>query len=617
MVRGIFKKHLVITAAVLGALLMVLHPAWAEAPWRHGMSLTGQPKYAADFKHTDYVRPDAPKGGKLRLGALGTFDNFNPFISGVKGSLASNLMIIYEPLLWASLDEPTTEYGLIAEALSYPDDFSSVRFRIRPNARWHDGKPVTADDVVYSFELWKTLSPQYNAYFQKVTGVAITGDREVTFTFSEKGDPSLPLYVGQMSVLPKHWWTGKDSQGRQRDPATTTLEPPLGSGPYRIKSFVPGRSISYERVADYWGAETPIRVGTENFNEIEIDYLRDPTVMFEQFRAGAIDMRRENSLKNWVNAYDAAPLAEGRIIKDTFAVERLGITRAFVFNQRRPKLQDIKVRKALALAYGFDGVNRQLFYNMLSRPQSYFPHTDFAADRSLSENERQLAARLPHALPPTALDPLPQTPAKGGERTDLREALKLLGEAGYTLKSGKLVDASGRQLSLEFVIEDITMGNVAVAYMKNLDKLGIATTLRQIDEIQYQNRIRTFDFDIVVHAWVQGHAPGNEQREYWGSASADKRGTNNMAGLKLPAVDALVEELVLAPDRNRKIAAGRLLDRYLRNTVVAVPISVEDKEYVALWNRFGRPATMPRYGGAAFPAIWWWDEEKARKTGGR
>jgi microcin C transport system substrate-binding protein len=617
MLRGMIHSRMPILAAAICALLAVLRPALAEAPWRHSMSLTGPPKYPADFRHTDYVRPDAPKAGKLRLGTLGTFDNFNPFVSGVKGSLASHLMMIYEPLLWASLDEPTTEYGLIAEALRYPDDFSSVSFRIRANARWHDGKPVTAEDVIFSFEQWKTLSPQFNKYFQKVSSVSMTGEREVTFTFSEKGDPSLPLYVGQMSVLPKHWWTGKDAQGNKRDPAVTTLEPPLGSGPYRIKSFVPGRTISYERVADYWGAQTPIRVGTENFNEIEIDYLRDPTVMFEQFRAGVIDMRRENSLKNWVNAYDAAPIAEGRIIKDIFAVERLGITRAFVFNQRKPKLQDLRVRKALALAYGFDGVNRQLFFNMLSRPQSYFPHTDFAAGQSPAEGERQLAASLPHQLPLVALEPFPAEGPKGGEREDLRTALTLLAEAGYSLKGGKLVDASGTQLSLEFVMEDITMGNVAVAYMSNLEKLGIATTIRQIDDIQYQNRIRTFDFDIVVHAWVQGHAPGNEQREYWGSDSADKRGTNNIAGLKVPAVDALVEELVLAPDRARKIAAGRLLDRYLRNTAIGVPISVEDKEYVALWNRFGRPATMPRYGGAAFPAIWWWDEEKARKTGGR
>jgi microcin C transport system substrate-binding protein len=328
-------------------------------------------------------------------------------------------------------------------------------------------------------------------------------------------------------------------------------------------------------------------------------------------------MRRENSFKNWINAYDEAPVAEGRIVKDAFKVERLGITRAFVFNQRRPKLQDVRVRKALALAYGFDQVNRQLFFNMLSRPDSYFPHTEFAAGRVPTDAERQLAAGLAHKLPAATLDPFPSEPPKGGERDDLRSALKLLAEAGYKLKDSRLVDAAGTQLSLEFVIEDITMGNVAVAYMGNLEKLGIAVSLRQIDDIQYQNRIRTFDFDIVVHAWVQGHAPGNEQREYWGSDSADKRGTNNMAGLKVPAVDALVEELVLAPDRARKIAAGRLLDRYLRNTAIGVPISVEDKEYMAHWNRFGRPASLPRYGGAAFPAIWWWDEERAKKTGGR
>jgi microcin C transport system substrate-binding protein len=607
-------------AAVFAALLLFASPAAAQKPlvWSHAISLTGPPKYPPGFARPDYVNPDAPKGGRVRIGALGTFDNFNPFVSGVKGNLAAYLLMIYEPLLTPSLDEPTTEYGLLAEAVGVPEDHSAVAFRLRPEARWHDGKAVSAEDVVFSLETWKTHSPQFSRYFQKVVSAEITGPREVLLRFSEGGDPSLPLYVGQMPVLPKHWWEGTDAQGRRRDVTLTTLEPPLGSGPYRLKAFTPGRTLSYERVTDYWGAAAPLRIGTENFDRVDIEYYRDANVLFEAFKADRIDIRRENSLKNWSVGYDSPAVREGRILRETFPIARLGIAKAFVFNQRRAKLQDLRVRRALALAYGFEDVNRQAFYGLLGKPGSYFPHTEFAADEQAMPEERALFASLGFPEP----DGLWGAWSKGAAipadaRARLRAATAQLMAAGYRLDGGRLLNAQGEQLSLEFVLEDSAMDRVASYYAGELHKLGIAAQVRLVDDVQYQNRIRTFDFDIVVHAWVQGHAPGNEQREYWGADSADKRGTNNLAGLTDPLVDALVEKLVRAPTRPDKLTAGQLLDRVLRAKSIGALVGDEDKEFVARWDRFGRPAEIPRYGGASFPTIWWWDGAKAKRTDGR
>ncbi len=600
-----------------GATPSVLAQQDATGPWRHAISLTGEPKYPPAFVQPDYINPSAPKGGRVRMGTLGTFDNFNPFISGVKGNLAAYLLNIYEPLLWPTFDEPTTEYGLIAQSVAFPDDYSSASFRLRPEARWHDGKPITAEDVIFSFHTWKRLSPQFNRLFVKVSGVTKVSDHEVRFSFSEKGDASLPLYIGQMSVLPQHWWEGMDAQGRKRDVGLTTQEPPLGSGPYRLKAFVPGRSIAYERVPDYWGSKLPVRIGTENFDLLEIEYFRDASVLFEAFKADQIDMRRELSLKSWVVGYDFNAANDGRVIKDAYTIDRLGIAKSFIFNQRRDKFSDVRVRKALALAYSFDDMNRQVFHNMLSRPGSYFPRTDFEAKGALNAGEKTILADTPGAPSEMLLTDIAKDTPRVSQRANLFEALKLLKEAGYRLKDGRLVDRRGQVLQIEFVLEDVAMERVAANYADALEKLGISTAIRVIDDVQYQNRLRTFDFDIVVHAWVQGHAPGNEQREYWGSEGADKRGTNNLGGLKKPVIDTLVERLVLARDRVEKIAAGRLLDRVLRADYLSVLVSVEDKEYVARWDRFGRPDQMPRYGGAAFPALWWWDTTKAAKTGSR
>ncbi len=604
--------------AAFPVALLLLSPASAQSPpWRHAISLTGEPKYGPGFRHPDYVNPQAPVGGMVRIGASGSFDNFNPFISGVKGKLAASLMKLYEPLLMVSLDEPTTEYGLLAEAVAFPADFSEVSFRLRPEARWHDGNPVTADDVIFSFHTWKRLSPQFNLQFLKVRDVERISEREVRFIFSQAGDAALPLYIGQMSILPKHWWEGMDSRGAPRDVAATTLEPPLGSGPYRVKSFDPGRTVTYERVPDYWGWGVPIRVGTENFERLDIEYFRDANVMFEAFKADLVDLRRETSLKSWAVGYGFPAATDGRIVKAAFGIERIGIVRALVFNLRRAKFSDPRLRQALTMAFDFDDVNRQVFHALLSRPGSYFPHTAFEASGPLSEEERLLLKVLPDAPEASQLDGVGGQHRVNNARASLFKALELLKEAGFTLRDGRLTDPKGQQLTLEFVLEDAVMERVATVYGDQLAKLGIAVQIRQVDEVQYQNRMRSFDFDIAVHGWVQGHAPGSEVRDYFSSGSADKRGTNNLGGLNSPLVDALVEKLVLAPAGAEKTAAGRLLDRVLQRMVIGIPVLTEDREFVAYWDRFGRPEAMPRYGATAFPSIWWWDAAKAEKTGGR
>jgi microcin C transport system substrate-binding protein len=361
-----------------------------------------------------------------------------------------------------------------------------------------------------------------------------------------------------------------------------------------------------------------VRVGTENIDRIDVEYYRDANVLFEAFKADRIDFRRENSLKNWRVGYDIPAAREKRIVGETFPIARLGIAKGFIFNQRRAKLQDLRVRRALALAYGFDEVNRQAFYGLMGQPDSFFPHTDFAADGPATQEERALFASLGFPEPDGVwASPLKIPGIPANQRARLREAIWNLISAGYKLEGGRLVDAKGEQLSIEILLEDAAMERVAALWMEDLAKLGIAVQFRLVDDVQYQNRLRTFDFDVVIHAWVQGHAPGNEVREYFGTSAADKRGTNNVAGLTDPLVDALIEKLVLAPTRAEKVAAGRLLDRVLRAKAIGALIGDEDKEFTARWDRFGKPATMPAYGGAAFPSVWWWDEARVARTGNR
>jgi microcin C transport system substrate-binding protein len=589
-----------------------------ELPWLHALSLFGKVKYPADFKRFDYVNPDAPKGGVVRQIAVGTFDNFNIVVSGVKGQVSGAAAFIYESLLTPALDEVSTEYGALAEAVSHPDDFSFVTYRLRPQAKWHDGKPVTVDDVIFSLDSFKKHHPMYSAYYSHVVRAEKVGEREVKFTFDAPGNRELPQIVGQLTVLPKHWWEGTDAQGRKRDVSATTLEMPLGSGPYRIKEFVAGRSIALERVKDYWGRDLAANVGRNNFDELRYEYFRDTTVAIEAFKADQVDWRTENSAKNWATAYDFPAVAEKRVILEEFANRSSGVMQAFVPNLRRAKFSDPRVRRALNYAFDFEEMNKQIFYGQYKRIGSYFDGIDELMATGLPQGKELEILETVRAEVPPEVFTTPYTNPVGGSpeavRDNLREALRLLKEAGYEVRDRKLIDVkSGAQFSLELLNQDPSFERVTLFYKPSLERLGIAVSVRTVDPTQYENRTRDWDFDVVTNSWGESQSPGNEQREFWSSKTADIAGSRNIAGIKNPAIDKLIERLIYARDRDDLVAATKALDRVLLWNHYVVPQWTYTKVRTARWDRFGRPTELPRYGQSGFPFIWWYDADKAAR----
>ena len=596
-------------------------PAQAqEKNWRHGTSLYGNQKYPPGFKHFDYVNVNAPKGGTARQIAFGTFDNFNAVVAGVKGSLAAGINLIYDTLAVASLDEVSSEYGLLAEALSYPDDISSVIYRLRPQAKWHDGKPVTPDDVIFSFDAYKKHSPQSAAYYRHVAKAEQTGDREVTFTFDSPGNHELPQIMGQLTIVPKHWWEGTDANGKQRDIGATTLEPPLGSGPYRIKDFSAGRNIVYERVKDNWGSTFNINIGRDNFDELHYEYFRDTTVALEAFKADAVDWRVENAAKNWATAYDFPAVTDKRVLLEEFPIRNLGVMQAFAFNIRRQKFADPRVRLAFNYAFDFEEMNKEIFFGQYKRIDSYFDGTELAATGLPTGRELELLETVRDKVPLELFKKPYTNPVNGNPaavRNNLREAVRLLKEAGYEVRDQQLVHAkTGEQFTVEFLAAGPTFERVFLFYKPSLERLGMDVSVRTVDEAQYENRLRSWDFDIITGSWPESLSPGNEQRGYWGSQAADQAGSDNLIGIKNPAVDAMIDQVIFAKNRADLEAATKALDRVLLWNYYAVPQWSYFKVRTARWDRFGRPDPMPKYGLAAFPTLWWWDAAKAAKTAG-
>jgi microcin C transport system substrate-binding protein len=596
--------------------------ARAQQPeWLHGLSLFGELKYSPGFKHFDYVNPQAPKGGAARLIAFGTYDNFNLAVAGVKGSLSAGITFIYNQLMADALDEVSTEYGLLAEAVSYPADFSSVTYRLRTAARWHDGKPVTVEDVIFTLAMFKKHHPQYAAYYRHVTKAEKTGERDITFTFDGPGNRELPQIVGQIYVLPKHWWEGTDASGKKRDIGTTTLEPPLGSGPYRVKEFVPGRTIVYERVKDYWGKDLNVNVGRDNFDELRFEYFRDSTVAIEAFKADHIDWRTENSAKNWATAYDFPAVKDKRVILEEFPTRSTGIMQAFVFNTRRDKFKDPRVRRAFNFAFDFEEMNKQIFFGQYKRIASYFEGTELASSGVPQGQELAILETVRSEVPPELFTTPYTNPVAGAPdkvRANLREAVRLMKEAGYEVRDHKLINAkTGEPLTVEFLSEDPSFERVILFYKPSLERLGVTVAVRTVDDAQYENRLRSWDFDMIVASWAQSLSPGNEQRGYWGSPAADQAGSRNLVGMKNPAVDALIERVIFAKNRDELLAATKALDRVLLWNFYVVPQWTYGRVRTARWDRFGRPNELPKYGAAAFPTVWWWDAPKAAKVGTR
>lgn len=630
----ISRRHLLqgtAAAALAPALgltptISAITPAHAQdAPgglkWRHAISTFGDIKYPAGFKRYDYVNASAPKGGVVRLFEQGTFDNFNMVIQGVKGSLASGVGQAIETLTTRSMDEPSTAYGLLADAAAYPDDFSYVIYRLNPAARWHDGKPVIPEDVIFSFDAFKANSPMYNAYYRHIVKCEKSGDREVKFVFDMPGNRELPSIAGEVPVLPRHWWEGTDAQGRKRDVTATTLEIPLGSGPYRIKEFVAARSVVLERVADYWGRDIPVNIGQNNFDEIRYEFFRDDSVGREAFKADQLDWFAERSGKQWSTAYDFPAVTEKRVIKEKFTNSASGRMQGYALNLRRPLFADVRVRRAFNYAYDWETSDRLLSNGEYHRDGSYFDGIpEFMATGLPEGAELKILETIRDKVPAELFTTPYKNPVGGNEeasRANLREAARLLKEAGFENRERKLIDPSGKPVSVEFLCGDPGDERGVLFYKPYLERLGMTVSIRTVDSVQYQNRLRSFDFDITTTGWGQSLSPGNEQRDFFGSDAADRPGSRNRPGIKNPAVDAVIERIIFAKDRADLVAACKALDRVLLWNFYVVPQFAAGFERAARWDRLSRPDPLPKYGVTGFPQLWWWDAEKAARIGKR
>jgi microcin C transport system substrate-binding protein len=589
----------------------------AEPEWRHGLSLFGNLKYAEGFEHFDYVNPQAPKGGRARVFALGSFDSLNPFT--FKGSSASIVGQTFDTLMDSSLDEAGSEYGLIAEAVKKPDDFSWVTYRLNKAARFHDGSAITPEDVIWSLEALKGAHPFYNAYYANVTSSEQTGDHEVTFRFSETGNRELPQIVGQIPVLSKAWWTGQNAKGETRDINSTTLEVPLGNGAYRIAEVKPGNSITIERVKDYWAADLPVNRGKNNFDNIFVLYYRDNTIAMEGFKGDEYDFRAESSSKDWATSYDFPAAKRGDVVKEEIYLKNPDGMQAYVFNTRRERFSDAKVRQALNYAFDFEWANQNLFFGQYVRTASYFANSELAWSGLPEGKELDILNEVKDQVPAevfTAEYNNPVYASPTDKRNNLRMAAKLLSEAGWTVGNDRIMrNAKGEAFEIEFLLVSPLFERVVLPYVNQLKLLGIQSTVRTIDSAQYERRVQAFEYDCIVGSWGQSLSPGNEQRNFWGSEAADRQGSRNFVGIKNPAVDKLIDKIIFAKDRDELVAACRALDRVLLWNHYVVPMWNIPYERVAHWNRFGRPEKLPDHS-VGFPSIWWWDEARAAKVKG-
>jgi microcin C transport system substrate-binding protein len=589
--------------AIVAALMLAfgLMPIAAEAAPQQGMSLFGDLKYPPGFDHFDYVNPQAPKGGTMRYSAIGTFDTLNPFV--IKGVPAAGLSRIFDTLMVPSQDEPGSVYGLVAESADLAPDRLSVLYMLRQQARFHDGTPMTPEDVIWTFETLRAKGrPEYRSYYADVAKVEKEGERGVRFYFKSAENRELPQIIGQMPVLSKVYWSGRDFE-------KTTLDPPLGSGPYKIEAVDPGRSITYRRVPDYWGADLAVNKGRNNVDVVRYDYYRDATIALEAFKAGQYDVRQENSSKDWATGYDSPPLRAGLIKKEQIPNELPSGMQGFAFNLRRPIFQDPRVREALGYAFDFEWSNKSLFYGAYERTRSYFDNSELAATGAPQGEElailEKFRGQIPDAVFTTEYDP-PKYDGSGNIRDGIRQALKLLKEAGWTFKGEKLVnEETGQPFEFEILLDNPQFERIVLPLAKNLERMGITARVRTVDVAQYEKRMETFDYDMAVVAFGQSLSPGNEQREYWGSKAADEPGSRNVIGIKSKVIDALIEELIQSPNRASLVAHTRALDRVLQYGYYVIPNYHIAAFRVAYWNKFRRPAVTPKYGVGL--DTWWVD----------
>lgn len=588
-------------------------PALAESGHKspvHGLALHGEPRLKAGFPHFDYVNPAAPKGGTIRQMDLGTFDSFHGFIE--KGVAAEGAGLVHDTLAVKCEDEPFTMYGLVAEAMELAPDRSHIVFRLNPAARFHDGKPMSADDVAFTFEkLVKEGSPLYARYYADVAKVSVLDERSVRFDFKTTQNRELPLIVAELPVLPKHYW-------KDRDFTRSTLEPPLGSGPYKLADFKPGAQVTYERVKDYWAKNHPVNVGRFNFDKVVYDYYRDELVALTAFLAGEYDFRPENVAKNWATGYTGPAVQSGKIKKEEIPHALSQGMQGFAMNARRPQFADARVRRAMSFAFDFEWSNKNLFNGQYVRSTSYFSNTDLAATGLPSPAELALLEPFRDRLPPdlfTKPYTIPKTDGQGAVRDNLREGMRLIGEAGYTLKDKRWVSPKGEPLRFEILIQSPAFERVALPYVQNLERMGVEAKVRLVDPAQYVNRLREYDFDMTVVTFPMSNSPGNELGNFFGSAAADAPGSRNFCGVKSPVVDALIERVVAAPDRATLVERTKALDRVLLWGEWVVPQWHIPYFRIAYWDKFARPPIQPKYALGLFN--WWIDPAKEKALAGQ
>lgn len=594
-------KTVLAGALLAGALFTNAHAASTVS---HGIAMHGDLKYPAGFSHFDYVNPDAPKGGRVVQSAIGTFDSFNPFI--IKGTAADGVGLIYDSLMGRANDEPFSLYSLIAEKLEVADDRSWITFYLNPKATFSDGESISADDVVFSVNLLREQgAPFYRAYYSDIETVEALDEKTVKFSFKNSNNKELALIVGDIPILPKHYWEGRDF-------SKPNLDVPVGSGAYTIDSFDPGRSVTFTLNPDYWGADLPVNKGRNNFGELVYDYYRDGTVALEAFKAGEYDFRQENSSKRWATGYKGDVFDSGKIAVNELEHENPTGMQAFVLNTRRDKFSDPEVRKALAYAFDFEWTNNAIFYNAYTRTHSYFSNSEMAATELPTPAELAILEPIKEQVPPevfTKVYRAPTTDGNGKIRSQLRKAKRILLKAGWTLKDGKLISKdTGKQFTFEMLLYDPAFERVVAPLIRNLELMGINASIRLVDVSQYINRVRGFDFDVVVSSFGQSSSPGNEQRDYWHSSGADQPGSRNVIGIKNPAVDYLVEQLIQAPDREQLVLRTRALDRVLQWNHYVIPQFHINKYRVAYWDKFGMPDKRPRYS-LGFDT--WWVKQDA------
>ncbi|HEX4192350.1 MAG TPA: extracellular solute-binding protein [Stellaceae bacterium] len=587
------------------ALAVSSSPSLAQP--QHGLSLFGDLKYPANFQHFDYVNPAAPKGGTVKFATIGTFNTLNPFqLVGNKEAAEGQ---IFDTLMAAADDEPASSYGLVAQSVEIAPDKTSVTYTLRPEAKFSDDSKITPDDVIWTFDTLKTKAhPRYKLYYADVLKAEKIGDNAVKFTFRTGDNRELPSIVGEMPVLSKAYWSKIDFE-------KPLQEPPLGSGPYKIASFEMGRSITYQRDPNYWGKDLPVNRGRDNFDTERYDYYRDPAIALEAFKAGQFDIRVENVSKNWAVGYDSPALEAGLIKKEQIPNQLPQGMQGFAYNTRKPLFQDPKVRDALSYLFDFEWTDKNLFYGAYTRTRSYFANSELAATGTPSPDELKLLdpfkGQIPDEVFTQEYDP-PKTDGSGDIRDNLRTALKLLGEAGWSIKSGKLVNAQGQQFQFEFLLsqDQADFERVALPFAQNLKRIGIDMSVRTVDPAQYENRMQNFDYDMTVIVIGESLSPGNEQREYWTSATADEKGGQNYMGIKNKAVDALVDDVINAKDRPSLVTATRALDRVLSWNHYVIPNWHFPYFRIAMWDKFARPKVSPPYALAL--DTWWITPQKAQ-----